>query len=90
MLDTEAAESVRLQILDALERQAATVRLDLRQTRDLSVQGLALLAAAPAHLAIRGRTAIEIDGLSPEMETVFRVTGLAEPYGLRSRWLAKG
>ena len=90
ILDSLAAEVVRLQILSAVDQQAVSIRLDLKETRDLDVQGLALLAAVPSHLALRSRATLGIEGLSSEMETVFRVTGLAEPYGLRSRWLAKG
>jgi chemotaxis protein histidine kinase CheA len=83
ILDQPAAEVVRVQLLSAVESGCPAIRFDLRTTKDLDVQGLALLAAAPAHLAKHGRSTPALAGLSAEMATVFRVTGLAEPYGVR-------
>ena len=83
ILDSVAAENVRLQIMKAIEKKAAMISLDLTQTRDLDVFGLGLLAAIPAYLAFKTRINLRLVGVTPEMGTVLRVTGLAESYGLR-------
>ena len=83
ILDSAAAEEIRRQLLAAIDSRCPRIRFDLRATRDLDVQGLALLAAVPSHLARHGRPAPELAGVSPEMTTVLRVTGLAEPFGVR-------
>ena len=57
--------------------------MDFHATKDLDVQGLALLAAIPSHLAGYGRQSLRLAGVSPEMATVLRVTGLAESFGVR-------
>lgn len=80
ILDARAAEQVRSQFLAAIERGCDTVRFDLRATRDLDVQGLALLAMVPRHVAHHGRPLVRLAGISAEMATVFSVTGLSEPY----------
>lgn len=89
-LDATAAEQVRQRFLSAIEGGPGLVRLDLGGTRDLDVHGLTLLAAVPRHLAARGGPRIELAGLSPEMETVLVVTGLAASYGVRSATAAGG
>ena len=83
ILDSAAAEEIRRQLLSAIDSQCATIRFDLRATKDLDVQGLALLAAVPPHLAKHGRSSLELAGVSIEMATVLRVTGLAESFGVR-------
>jgi two-component system sensor histidine kinase and response regulator WspE len=90
VLDTDAAESVRKQLVTAVESRLATIRLDLGSTRDLDVQGLSLLAAIPAYLAAHGGPAIEVTSLSPEMATVLRVSGMAGPLGVRPDRARKG
>lgn len=82
VLDSAAAERIRGEFLDALDSRCATIRLDLRATTDLDVQGLAFLAAVPRHLARNGRSSLELAGVSVEMATVLRVTGLEIPFGL--------
>ena len=89
ILDAAAAEVIRKQFLAAIDARYSTIRFDLRATKDLDVQGLALLAAVPSHLARAGRSALELAGASPELMTVLRVTGLAEAFGVR-RDLARG
>jgi anti-anti-sigma regulatory factor len=83
ILDATAAEEIRNQFLDAIASQSATIRFDLGATRDLDVQGLALLAAVPKHLAEHSRSSLQVVRISGEMATVLRVTGLSEPYGVR-------
>ena len=82
ILDSAAAEEMRRQILSAIDSQVATIRLDLRATRDLDVQGLAFLAAVPRHLANHSRSSLQMAGVSIEMATVLRVTGLGESFGI--------
>lgn len=83
-LDAGAAEEVRLRFLSASGRGCDTVRLDLRATKDLDVQGLALLAALPRHVARHGRPGLRLVGVSSEMEVVLRVTGLGGSFDVRS------
>ena len=80
ILDATAAEAIRRQFLSASEQGCDTIRFDLRATTDLDVQGLAFLAAVPLHVARHGRPRVRLAGVSAEMETVFKVTGLSEPY----------
>jgi chemotaxis protein histidine kinase CheA len=80
ILDGTAAEAIRRQFLSASEQGCDTIRFDLRATTDLDVQGLAFLAAVPQHVASRGRPRVRLAGVSVEMETVLKVTGLSEPY----------
>ena len=82
VLDSAAAEVMRRQILSAIDSQAATIRLDLRNTRDLDVQGLALLASVPRYLADHSHSPLQTAGVSIEMATVLRVTGLDESFGV--------
>jgi chemotaxis protein histidine kinase CheA len=82
ILDSVAAEQMRRQILAAIDSQVATIRLDLRSTRDLDVQGLALLAAVPRHLAHHSHSSLQMVGVSIEMATVLRVTGLDNSFGI--------
>jgi chemotaxis protein histidine kinase CheA len=88
ILDSVAAEEIRRQLLAAIDSGCPRIRFDLRATRDLDVQGLALLAAVPPHLAKQDRPAPELMGVSPEMATVLRVTGVGEAFGVR-RHLAR-
>ena len=83
ILDSMAAEEIRRQYLSAVERGCDSVRIDLRATKDLDVQGLALLAAIPRHAARHGRPRLRLAGGSAEMETVLDVTGLSGSYGGR-------
>jgi chemotaxis protein histidine kinase CheA len=83
ILDATAAEEVRKQFLSAIDSRCPTIRFDLQATKDLDVQGLALLAAVPSHLAIHSRSSLQLAGVSIEMATVLRVTGLEEPFGDR-------
>jgi chemotaxis protein histidine kinase CheA len=83
ILDSTAAEEIRKQLLFAIDSHCETIRFDLRATRDLDVQGLAFLAAVPQHLAKHSRSSLQLAGVSIEMATVLRVTGLREPYGVR-------
>jgi chemotaxis protein histidine kinase CheA len=83
ILDSAAAEEIRRQFLFAIDSQCATIRFDLQATKDLDVQGLAFLAAVPQHLAKHGRSSLQLAGVSIEMATVLRVTGLGEPFGVR-------
>jgi two-component system sensor histidine kinase and response regulator WspE len=80
ILDSAAAEEIRRQLLAAVDSGCESICFDLDATKDLDVQGLALLAAAPQHLAKHGRAALQLTGVSSEMATVLRVTGLAEHY----------
>jgi chemotaxis protein histidine kinase CheA len=82
ILDATAAEEIRKGFLAAIDRGADLVKFDLRATKDLDVQGLALLAAVPRHIAKLGRPRIALAGVSVEIETVLRVCGLREPYAL--------
>jgi two-component system sensor histidine kinase and response regulator WspE len=84
ILDATAAEEIRRQFLSAIERGCDPVRFDLRATKDLDVQGLALLAAVARHVARYGRPRIGLAGVSAEMETVLVVTGLGEPYAVHA------
>jgi chemotaxis protein histidine kinase CheA len=83
ILDSVAAEEMRRQLLAAIDSGCPRIRFDLQATRDLDVQGLALLAAVPPHLAKLNRPPLELTGVSLEMATVLRVTGLAEAFGVR-------
>jgi len=83
ILDSVAAEEIRRQFLFAIDSQCATIRFDMQATKDLDVQGLAFLAAAPQHLAEHSRSSLQLAGVSIEMATVLRVTGLGEPFGVR-------
>jgi two-component system sensor histidine kinase and response regulator WspE len=85
VLDSAAAEGIRREFLSAIERGCDSVRIDLRATKDLDVQGLAILAAIPRHAAQHGRPNLRLAGVSAEMETVLGVTGLDESYGVRPR-----
>jgi chemotaxis protein histidine kinase CheA len=82
ILDSVAAEEMRRQFLSAIDSQATTIRLDLRVTRDLDVQGLAFLAAVPRHLANYRHLSLQTAAVSIEMATVLRVTGLSESFGI--------
>jgi chemotaxis protein histidine kinase CheA len=82
ILDSVAAEEVRRQFLSAIDSQATTIRLDLRATRDLDVQGLAFLAAVPRHLANYSHLSLQTAAVSIEMATVLRVTGLSRSFGV--------
>jgi chemotaxis protein histidine kinase CheA len=81
ILDFVAAEEMRRQFLSAIDSQATTIRLDLRATRDLDVQGLAFLAAVPRHFVNYGHLSLQTAAVSSEMATVLRVTGLSESFG---------
>ena len=81
LLDAAAAEDVRKQFVTAINSQAKTIHFDLTATKDLDVQGLALLAAAPRFLAQQGRSSLHLGGVSSEMALVLRVTGLDVQYG---------
>jgi chemotaxis protein histidine kinase CheA len=81
ILDATAAERIRGELLAATDSRSHAIRFALQATKDLDVTGLALLAAVPSHLAKHGSPALELTGVSPEMETVFRVTGLAAKFG---------
>lgn len=83
LLDGAAAEVVRRQFLSAIDARPSTIELDLHATRDLDVQGLAILAAMPRHLATHGSLSLELAGISDAMQTVLRVTGLARLYVVR-------
>jgi two-component system sensor histidine kinase and response regulator WspE len=85
VLDSAAAEEIRRRFLSAVEEGCDSVRIDLGTTKNLDVQGLVLLAAIPRHAAQHGRPSLRMARASAEMETVLRVTGLAEAYGLRPR-----
>ncbi|MFO0909479.1 MAG: Hpt domain-containing protein [Isosphaeraceae bacterium] len=80
-LDASAAEDARGQFLEAIERGCDPIRLDLRATKDLDIQGLILLAAIPRHLARHGGPKVRIEEISPELLTVLEVTGLVQVYG---------
>lgn len=83
ILDLAAAEAIRGQFLSAIDSRCPTIRFDLQATRDLDVHGLSLLAAIPSHLAKHSRASLQLVGLSVEMATVLRVTGLAARFGDR-------
>jgi chemotaxis protein histidine kinase CheA len=83
ILDSTAAEEARRQFLFAIDSQCTTIRFDLLATKDLDVQGLAFLAAVPQHLAKHSNSSLQLAGVSIEMATVLRVTGLSEPFGVR-------
>ncbi len=82
VLDSVAAEEIWLRKLTAIDSQMRTIELDLRTTKDLDVRGLALLAAVPAHFASQRRSPPRLAGVSTEMATVLRVTGLDASYGI--------
>jgi chemotaxis protein histidine kinase CheA len=82
ILDSVAAEQMRRQIVAAIDSRVATIRLDLRATRDLDVQGLALLAAVPRHLTNHSHSSLQMVDVSIEMATVLRVTGLDKSFGI--------
>jgi chemotaxis protein histidine kinase CheA len=83
ILDAAAAEKIRRQFLSAIELQCQTIWFDMQATRDLDVQGLAFLAAVPRYLAEHSRSSLQLAGVSIEMATVLRVTGLGDPFGVR-------
>jgi chemotaxis protein histidine kinase CheA len=82
ILDSVSAEEMRRQFLSAIDSQTTTIRLDLRATRDLDVQGLAFLAAVPRHLANYSHLSLQTAAVSIEMATVLRVTGLSGSFGV--------
>ncbi|MEW4570475.1 Hpt domain-containing protein [Tautonia sp. JC769] len=81
-LDAGAAEEIRIRFLSAAGRGCDAVRIDLRGTKDLDVQGLVLLAAIPRHVARHGHPKLQLVGVSEAMEVVLRVTGMDAAYGL--------
>ncbi len=81
ILDSVAAEEMRQRLLVAIDSQMHTIGFDLRATRELDVRGLAFLAAVPRHLESQRRSPPRLAGVSTEMATVLRVTGLDESYG---------
>jgi chemotaxis protein histidine kinase CheA len=81
ILDSPAAEAIRRQFLSTVEKGCDLIRIDLRATKDLDVQGLALLAAIPRYSTHQGQPQLRLTGVSAELETVLRVTGLADAYG---------
>jgi chemotaxis protein histidine kinase CheA len=83
ILDSAAADEIRRKFLSAIDSQCEAIRFDMQATRDLDVQGLAFLAAAPQYLAEHSRSSLQLAGVSIEMATVLRVTGLGEPFGIR-------
>jgi chemotaxis protein histidine kinase CheA len=83
LLDASAAEAIRRRLLAAIDSGRSPIRFDLRATTDLDVQGLVLLAAVPIHCATHNLPCPTVDGVSAQFESVLRVTGLAEPYGVR-------
>ena len=80
LLDAAAAEVLRKELLSAVKWQSKSVHFDLTATKDLDVQGLALLAAAPRYLAAHSQTSLHLAGVSGEMALVLRVTGLDVQY----------
>ena len=82
ILDSVSAEEMRRQFLSAIDSQTTTIRLDLRATRDLDVQGLAFLVAVPRHLANYSHLSLQTAAVSIEMATVLRVTGLSGSFGI--------
>jgi chemotaxis protein histidine kinase CheA len=83
ILDAAAAEEIRKRFVVAIDSQSQIIRFDMKATKDLDVQGLAFLAAVPRHLAQHSRSLLQLAGISIEMATVLRVTGLGEAYGVR-------
>lgn len=84
ILDSAAGEAIRLQFLSAVQLGVEPIRIDLRATKDLDVQGLALLAAMPLHVARHGGPRLQVVGASSAMQIVLRVTGLREAYGIQA------
>jgi chemotaxis protein histidine kinase CheA len=82
ILDSVSAEEMRRQFLSAIDSQTTTIRLDLRATRDLDVQGLAFLIAVPRHLANYSHLSLQTAAVSIEMAAVLRVTGLSRSFGV--------
>ncbi|MCE9547665.1 MAG: Hpt domain-containing protein [Planctomycetia bacterium] len=80
LLDGAAAEALRQQFIAAMDAQSPAIRFDLSATKDLEVPGLALLAAAPQYIAARSGPPLSLAGVSSEMATVLRVTGLENQY----------
>jgi two-component system sensor histidine kinase and response regulator WspE len=81
LLNRDAAENARHELLSALGARPPAIGLDLGRTRDLDADGLAFLAAIPAFLSERRGPAIRLEQASAEMATVLRVTGLAQSFG---------
>lgn len=82
MLDGAAAEVLRRQFLSAIDSQCKSIRFDLTATKDLDIQGISLLAAAPRYLAEHSPASLHLSGVSKEMALVLRVTGLEAQYGI--------
>ncbi len=80
LLDAVEAESIRQQVVSAVESRCELIRFDLARTVDLDIQGLAFLAAVPGYLAEHRHSRLELGAISSAMQTVLRVSGLDVHY----------
>lgn len=79
VLDAPAAESLRNELLAALDAGKTEFEMDLSATRDLDAIGVAFLAAARRHLLSRPHVSLRFQPVSADMQTVLEVTGLDAP-----------
>lgn len=79
VLDANAAESLRSQLVTAVRSRCEAIELNLLPTNDLDVQGLALLAAIPGYLA-EHQVPLHLSGVSESLRIVLRTTGLEASY----------
>jgi chemotaxis protein histidine kinase CheA len=76
ILDGQAAEQVRRQLVSTLEAGSKEIQIDLSATRDLDATGLAFLAAARHFVATQAHATLLFQPVSTDMQTVLQLTGL--------------
>ena len=80
-LNASAAEPLRQRLVQLAASPGKTIQLDLADTTEIDAIGLAFLSSLPAYLT-KSQSHLKVSGVSPEMQTVLRVTGLATQYGI--------
>lgn len=79
-LDDSAAEELRRQLVRAIQQRSEIIRVDLSAVVEMSVSGLALLAAAPTHVAASPGIHLELAAVSPQVDSILQITGVAQYY----------
>jgi anti-anti-sigma factor len=77
VLDASAAESLRIELSNALRHERPQIRLDFAQVRHLSATALSLLASFARETArAEATTMVEAEGVSAEVAVLLQTTGL--------------
>jgi anti-anti-sigma factor len=77
-LDARAAEDLRRQLLDRLNRGENAVRLDLSRVRDIDPTGLGMLVVLARMVDGSNSPTVEVVKASPQVRTLFRLTRLED------------